>query len=122
MERDFVGYGSTPPVVLWPNGARLAVQVSVADGAGGEYTMLAARRSSARDDGRSAVAGAARPPRPLQRVLLRVRQPGRSVANPGPLPRPRRARFVVGVRPGARAQSGGGPRPRRGRPRDLRPR
>ena len=29
MERDFVGYADTPPIVPWPDGARLAVQVSV---------------------------------------------------------------------------------------------
>ena len=40
MERNFVGYGRTPPVVRWPNGARLAVQVSVAYEEGGEYSLL----------------------------------------------------------------------------------
>jgi len=40
MERDFIGYGRTPPVVPWPNGARLAVQVSVAYEEGGEYSLL----------------------------------------------------------------------------------
>ena len=29
MERDLVGYGATPPEIVWPNGARLAVSVVV---------------------------------------------------------------------------------------------
>jgi hypothetical protein len=40
MERDFVGYADTPPVVPWPNGARLAVQVSVSYEEGAEYSLL----------------------------------------------------------------------------------
>lgn len=40
MERDFVGYADTPPVVLWPDGARLAVQVSVSYEEGAEYSLL----------------------------------------------------------------------------------
>ena len=26
-ERDFIGYGKTPPVVRWPNGAQIAISV-----------------------------------------------------------------------------------------------
>lgn len=40
MERDFVGYADTLPRVLWPGGARLAVQVSVAYEEGAEYSLL----------------------------------------------------------------------------------
>jgi allantoinase len=40
MERDFVGYADTPPVVLWRHGARLAVQVSVSYEEGAEYSLL----------------------------------------------------------------------------------
>jgi peptidoglycan/xylan/chitin deacetylase (PgdA/CDA1 family) len=40
MERDFVGYADRPPRVAWPNGARLAVQVSVAYEEGAEYSLL----------------------------------------------------------------------------------
>src|SRR5689334_2753998 len=40
MERDFVGYANTPPVVPWPDGARLAVQVSVSYEEGAEYSLL----------------------------------------------------------------------------------
>ncbi len=29
MERDLIGYGATPPEIIWPNGARLAVSVVV---------------------------------------------------------------------------------------------
>ena len=29
MKRDLVGYGATPPEIVWPNGARLAVSVVV---------------------------------------------------------------------------------------------
>ena len=40
MERDFVGYADTPPVVPWPGGARLAIQVSVSYEEGAEYSLL----------------------------------------------------------------------------------
>src|SRR5262249_61126908 len=40
MERDFVGYADSPPVVPWPGGARLAVQVSVSYEEGAEYSLL----------------------------------------------------------------------------------
>ena len=40
MERDLVGYADTPPRVPWPDGARLAVQVSVAYEEGAEYSLL----------------------------------------------------------------------------------
>jgi peptidoglycan/xylan/chitin deacetylase (PgdA/CDA1 family) len=40
MERDFVGYADTPPIVPWPDGARLAVQVSVSYEEGAEYSLL----------------------------------------------------------------------------------
>jgi peptidoglycan/xylan/chitin deacetylase (PgdA/CDA1 family) len=39
-ERDFVGYGPTPPRVTWPNGARLAVSVVVNYEEGAEYSLL----------------------------------------------------------------------------------
>src|SRR5690349_18368511 len=38
--RDFVGYGQHPPVVRWPNDARLAVQVAVNYEEGAEYSLL----------------------------------------------------------------------------------
>ena len=40
MKRDFVGYADTPPVVPWPGGARLAIQVSVSYEEGAEYSLL----------------------------------------------------------------------------------
>jgi peptidoglycan/xylan/chitin deacetylase (PgdA/CDA1 family) len=40
MERDLVGYADTPPIVPWPDGARLAVQVSVSYEEGAEYSLL----------------------------------------------------------------------------------
>src|SRR5260370_35586675 len=40
MECDLVGYGDTPPIVPWPDGARLAVQVSVSYEEGAEYSLL----------------------------------------------------------------------------------
>ncbi|MCL4370059.1 MAG: polysaccharide deacetylase family protein [Chloroflexi bacterium] len=40
MERDFVGYADSPPMVTWPNGARLAVQVCVNYEEGAEYSLL----------------------------------------------------------------------------------
>lgn len=40
MARDFIGYADTPPVMAWPGGARLAIQVSVAYEEGAEYSLL----------------------------------------------------------------------------------
>ena len=40
IERDFVGYGMNPPVVQWPDGARIAVQVVVNYEEGAEYSLL----------------------------------------------------------------------------------
>ena len=38
--RDLVGYGANPPVVKWPNGARIAVSVVVNYEEGSEYSLL----------------------------------------------------------------------------------
>ncbi len=38
--RDLVGYGPNPPVVQWPNGARIAVSVVVNYEEGSEYSVL----------------------------------------------------------------------------------
>src|SRR6266545_1814635 len=38
--RDFVGYGMNPPVVRWPDGARIAVQIVVNYEEGAEYSLL----------------------------------------------------------------------------------
>ena len=38
--RDLVGYGPNPPVVQWPNGARIAVSVVVNYEEGSEYSLL----------------------------------------------------------------------------------
>ena len=38
--RDLVGYGANPPIVKWPNGARIAVSVVVNYEEGSEYSIL----------------------------------------------------------------------------------
>jgi putative urate catabolism protein len=38
--RDLVGYGTQPPRVAWPNGARIAVSIVVNYEEGGEYNVL----------------------------------------------------------------------------------
>ena len=40
MERDLIGYGPNPPVVKWPNDARIAVSVVVNYEEGSEYSLL----------------------------------------------------------------------------------
>jgi peptidoglycan/xylan/chitin deacetylase (PgdA/CDA1 family) len=40
IDRDFIGYGRNPPVVPWPGGARLAVQIAVNYEEGSEYSLL----------------------------------------------------------------------------------
>ena len=40
MQQDFVGYGRNPPRAEWPNGARVAVSLSVAYEEGSEYSLL----------------------------------------------------------------------------------
>jgi peptidoglycan/xylan/chitin deacetylase (PgdA/CDA1 family) len=39
MDRDFIGYGDSPPCVPWPEGARIAVSVVVNYEEGGEYML-----------------------------------------------------------------------------------
>ena len=39
-ERDFVGYGPEPPVVRWPGGALVAINLVVNYEEGGEYSLL----------------------------------------------------------------------------------
>ena len=39
-ERDFIGYGKTPPIVRWPNGAQIAISVVVNYEEGSEYSLL----------------------------------------------------------------------------------
>jgi hypothetical protein len=39
-QRDLIGYGPNPPVVQWPNGARIAISVVVNYEEGSEYSLL----------------------------------------------------------------------------------
>ncbi|MCI0770934.1 MAG: polysaccharide deacetylase family protein, partial [Chloroflexi bacterium] len=39
-QRDMIGYGPNPPVVEWPNGARIAISVVVNYEEGSEYSLL----------------------------------------------------------------------------------
>ena len=38
--RDLIGYGPNPPIVMWPNGARIAVSVVINYEEGSEYSTL----------------------------------------------------------------------------------
>ena len=76
--RDLVGYGANPPVVKWPNGARIASQWwSTTKKAPSiqSWTATPGARPEANRPPRW-VRGA----RPGQRVFLRVRQPGGRLA------------------------------------------
>ena len=55
-ERDLIGYGPNPPVVEWPNGARIAVSFVVNYEEGSENSILDGG-SAWRDGWRIAVAG-----------------------------------------------------------------
>ncbi|MBI3966423.1 MAG: polysaccharide deacetylase family protein [Chloroflexi bacterium] len=47
-ERNFIGYGPTPPKIEWPNGARICVSVVINYEEGAEYSLLdGTRRESA---------------------------------------------------------------------------
>ena len=37
-DRDYIGYGATPPDPRWPDGARLALNINVNFEGGGERT------------------------------------------------------------------------------------
>ena len=39
-ERDFIGYGRTPPQVRWPNDAKIAISVVINYEEGSEYSLL----------------------------------------------------------------------------------
>ena len=79
-ERDFVGYGPNPPVIQWPNDAKIAVSVVVNYEEGSEYSLLDG-------DAHGESMGEVPSPVPVgerdlgQRVLLRIRQPRRRVAD-----------------------------------------
>ncbi|MGH7331112.1 MAG: polysaccharide deacetylase family protein, partial [Polyangiaceae bacterium] len=49
MSRDFIGYGEHPPIVEWPNGARLAVSLCINYEEGSEWSWD--------DDGRHETVG-----------------------------------------------------------------
>ena len=57
--RDLIGYGSNPPVVEWPNGARIAVSFVVNYEEGSENSILDGGPSW-RDGRRVAIAGGPR--------------------------------------------------------------
>ena len=40
MERDFIGYGRTPPQVSWPGAAKIAISVVINYEEGSEYSLL----------------------------------------------------------------------------------
>ena len=40
QERDFIGYGKTPPTIQWPKNARLAISLVVNYEEGSEYSLL----------------------------------------------------------------------------------
>lgn len=40
IPRDFIGYGANPPVIQWPNNARIAVSVVVNYEEGSETSLL----------------------------------------------------------------------------------
>ena len=39
-DRDYTGYGATPPDPHWPNGARLAININLNFEAGGERSLM----------------------------------------------------------------------------------
>ena len=39
-ERDFIGYGQSPPQVRWPNDAKIAISVVINYEEGSEYSLL----------------------------------------------------------------------------------
>ena len=64
-ERDFIGYGQTPPQVRWPNDAKIAISVVINYEEGGENNILHGDEAS--EAFLSEIVGAA--PRPGQRHL-----------------------------------------------------
>ena len=111
-ERDFVGYGATPPDPKWPGGARLALNFVLNYEEGGENTPLEGDPAS--EAFLHEVVGApadGRPAEPEHRVDVRVRQPRRLLARAPDLRQARAAADRLRGRPGARAES----RRRRGR-------
>ena len=45
-ERDFRGYGATPPHPRWPGGARVAININLNYEAGGEHSLLEGNSAS----------------------------------------------------------------------------
>src|SRR5215831_1712696 len=118
-ERDFVGYGPEPPIVRWPGGALVAVNLVVNYEEGGEYSL--------REDGINDTWGEysfqyGPEIRDLHGNPHGVRQPGRDLANlppDRPVPDPGHVRCLrtgPGAQPAA-VRLAAGPRARRAGPR-----
>jgi hypothetical protein len=60
LQRDFVGYGPTPPKAAWPNGARVAVNFVINYEEGSEYSV---GDGDGRSEGALTEVSAARVPR-----------------------------------------------------------
>ena len=102
-QRDFIGYGASPPQVEWPGKARIAVSVVVNYEEGAEYSILDG-------DSQGETMGEVPSPvppgraRPGQRVLLRIRKQGRGLANSPHFPPAQPQEHVLRMRPGPGTQ------------------
>ena len=56
-ERDFYGYGATPPDPRWPGGARIAININLNFEAGGEHCLLEGDSGSEDDADRYRLSG-----------------------------------------------------------------
>ena len=121
QQRDFIGYGANPaghPMA----GRRPHSRLGGGELRGRQRGVAAGRRRVPRDQQRGAFAGAGRAARPVQRVVLRIRQPGWRVAHTEPAGQIQREEHVFLLRRGFRAESGSRTGRRRARPRSVRPR
>ena len=89
---------------------------------GRQRSLPPGRRRPSRIQQRSPLPRPARPARPLQRILLRIRQPRRRLAHPQPAGQIPRPQHLLLLRPRYGAQPGSRPRRSATRPRSLRTR
>ena len=116
--RVFPGYGRRQPKVVWPNGAKVAVNLVVNYEEGSEYSKPA---GDGRNEGLAEIPYVmdARVPRPLRGVRLRVRQPCGDLAAHAAVRRVRRQGHVLRVRVALERNPEVGQWIQRGRPRAV---
>src|SRR5215831_9339843 len=121
-DRDFIGYGASPPDPQWPGGARIAVNINLNFEGGGERSVMEGDGVSEgvlNDIGMPSLPGVRSP---IVESVFRIRLAGRRLAPTAPVSPVWGQGVPFGSRQGGRTQPGTHTRLCRGRTRDRQPR